>query len=96
MVNLTEKQAGRVDVLLKFRFAKENKSQPFSAKRSLSPPRRIERASDFSGQISQLPFSSTFESDRLLARINKLPPIGLPFSVPIRIWEPNETNFADG
>jgi hypothetical protein len=41
-------------------------------------------------------FSSTFKSDRLLTRINKLPPIGLPYTVPLRIWEPNETNFADG
>ena len=30
------------------------------------------------------------------ATTNELPPIGLAFTVPIRIWDPNETNFADG
>jgi hypothetical protein len=93
IVNLTERQAGRADGLLKFRFAKENKGQSFSAKRSLSSPtpqslrrgqlysvspsslpgrakaqrrRPVERATDFSYQISKLPVSSAFKSDRLL------------------------------
>jgi hypothetical protein len=72
-----------------------------------SPPVLAGMATAVSGQVPTNPsaeFSGLATRKVLEGRAplpnlrttNELPPLGLAFTVPIRIWEPNETNFADG
>jgi hypothetical protein len=60
---LSERGAGGKDGLLKFRFAKENKTHFLSAKRSLS---RLSRGPALFRQINKPSFGSTSKSDSLL------------------------------
>jgi len=62
-VNFSERQADRVDGLLKFRFAKENKPNSFATQWSLSS---LARGPEISYRAINPRLSSAFKSDRLL------------------------------